>query len=107
MSPKSTRNIKLMNTVTEMSKDSLNVLQYPDVVVSTTISIVVLQFVDNLKAIKLSASKSLIMQFHHQLTRLSNSPLKSSFGSVQAPSAPKIPSRIDGTMNSCCSTEFM
>lgn len=49
MSPKSARNIKLMNTVAEVCEDRLNVLQYPDVIVPSSVSIIVLQLVDDLK----------------------------------------------------------
>lgn len=49
MSPKSTRNIKLMNTVAEVCEDRLNVFQYSNVIISSAVSIVVLQFVYHLK----------------------------------------------------------
>lgn len=51
MSPKSARYVELMNTVTEMSKDCLNVLQYSNVIVSSAVAFVVLYVVDHLKQI--------------------------------------------------------
>jgi hypothetical protein len=49
MSPKSSRNVELMNTMTEMCENRLNMLQDSDVIISSSISVIVLQFVDNLK----------------------------------------------------------
>lgn len=49
MSPKTARNIKLMNAVTEMGEDRLNMLQYPDVIISSTVPVVILQLINNLK----------------------------------------------------------
>lgn len=49
MSPKTARNIKLMNTVTEMGENRLNMFQDPNVIISSTISLVILQFINNLK----------------------------------------------------------
>lgn len=48
VTPKAPRDVKLMNTVTEMGEDRLNMLQYSDVVVASSVSVVVLQLVDNL-----------------------------------------------------------
>jgi hypothetical protein len=50
MSPKSARYIKLMNTVAEMNEDRLNVFENPDVVISTAIALIILQFIDDLEA---------------------------------------------------------
>lgn len=49
MTPKTSRDVKLMNTVSEMGEDRLNMLQDPDVVVTSSISVVILHIVDNLK----------------------------------------------------------
>lgn len=48
VTPKAPRDVKLMNTVTEMGEDRLNMLQDSDVVVASSVSVVVLQLVDNL-----------------------------------------------------------
>lgn len=42
MSPKSTRYIELMNTVTKMSENRLNMLQYSNMIISTTVAFFVL-----------------------------------------------------------------
>lgn len=38
-----------MNAVTEMGEDRLNMLQYPDVIISSTVPVVILQLINNLK----------------------------------------------------------
>lgn len=48
MTPKASRYVELMNTVSEMCEDCLNVLQNSDVVISSSVPVVILQFVDNL-----------------------------------------------------------
>lgn len=42
MSPKSSRDVELMNAVTEMSEDRLNVFENSDVVISAAVSFIVL-----------------------------------------------------------------
>lgn len=42
MAPESARYVELMNAVAEMSEDRLNVLQYPDVIISSAVAVVVL-----------------------------------------------------------------
>lgn len=51
MTPKTTRDVKLMDTVSEVGEDRLNMLQYPDVVVTSSVSVVILHVVDNLKIV--------------------------------------------------------
>lgn len=68
MSPKTTWYIKLMNTVTKMSEDCLNMLQDSNVIVFSCVSIIILQSKINLGQLKFLNTLSvdlLCCQFHH------------------------------------------
>lgn len=65
MPPESSRDVKLMNTVSEMREDRLNVLEDPNVVVPASVSFVILKLANNLRRLNFNfRSKSKTYQTH-------------------------------------------